>query len=95
MDNVTKVVNYDAKHRVHTHRTVERAGLGTGHAVSSRTMADERTLHDLVQLLKEAGQKVPTTDEAGAARKRPMPGPRKQREKDCNTRLFRSRRSDT
>ena len=41
------------------------------------TMADERIFYDLVQLLKEAGQKVPSDlMKQGAARKRPMPGPR-------------------
>jgi len=51
---------------------------GTPAAVESQvTMADERIFYDLVQLLKEAGQKVPSDlMKQEAARKRPMPGPR-------------------
>ena len=62
----------------YTHRIGRTGRAGKkGHAVSLLTMADERIFYDLVQLLKEAGQKVPSDlMKQGAARKRPMPRPR-------------------
>ena len=80
VDNVTKVVNYDMPNNIesYTHRIGRTGRAGKkGHAVSLLTMADERIFYDLVQLLKEAGQKVPSDlMKQEAARKRPMPGPR-------------------
>ncbi|QDZ25202.1 DEAD-box ATP-dependent RNA helicase [Chloropicon primus] len=76
--DVTKVINYDMPDNIesYTHRIGRTGRAGKkGHAVSLLTMGDEKIFYDLVQLLKEANQKVPgELAKQEAARTRPGSG---------------------
>ena len=76
--DVTKVVNYDMPDNIasYTHRIGRTGRAGRkGEAVSFLTMADEKIFYDLVQILKEANQKVPgELSKQEAARRKPGVG---------------------